>query len=46
VIERMIRSQLKGEVRFDWRKEGLVCEIVVPEPDFRAGTMAARDNLP
>jgi hypothetical protein len=33
-------------VRFDWRKEGFVCEIVVPELDFRAGTAAAPDNLP
>jgi hypothetical protein len=28
----MIRDQLKGTVRFDWRKEGLVCEIAIPEP--------------
>jgi PAS domain S-box-containing protein len=28
VIGRLI-EQLKGEVRFDWRPEGLVCEIVV-----------------
>ena len=26
IIERMI-GQLKGKVRFDWRPEGLVCEI-------------------
>jgi two-component system, chemotaxis family, CheB/CheR fusion protein len=32
VIDRMIRDQLKGTVRFDWRKEGLVCEIAIPEP--------------
>jgi PAS domain S-box-containing protein len=32
IIDRMIRDQLKGEVRFDWRKEGLVCEIAIPEP--------------
>jgi len=29
MIEGMI-SHLKGTVRFDWRKEGLVCEIMVP----------------
>ena len=29
VIEQMI-VQLKGESRFDWRTEGLVCEITVP----------------
>ena len=28
VIERMIR-QLKGNTRFDWRPEGLVCEIIL-----------------
>jgi PAS domain S-box-containing protein len=28
VIERMI-GQLKGETRFDWRPEGLVCEITL-----------------
>jgi two-component sensor histidine kinase len=41
VIERMIRSQLKGEVRFDWRSEGLLCEIVAPELDFRADTVGS-----
>jgi len=30
VIESMIRGQLKGEVRFDWRLEGLACEIALP----------------
>ena len=29
IIEGMI-TQLKGKVRFDWRKDGLVCEITVP----------------
>ena len=28
IIEQMI-SQLKGEMRFDWRAEGLVCEITL-----------------
>ena len=28
VIERMI-GQLKGKARFDWRSEGLVCEVTV-----------------
>ncbi len=27
VVESLIRSQLQGKVRFDWRAEGLVCEI-------------------
>jgi PAS domain S-box-containing protein len=29
VIERMIREQLKSEMHFDWRAEGLACEIVL-----------------
>jgi hypothetical protein len=28
-MERMIRDQLKGEMRFDWRAEGLACELVL-----------------
>jgi len=31
VINRMIKDQLKGEVRFDWREAGLVCEITMPD---------------
>jgi PAS domain S-box-containing protein len=30
VMERMIRGQLNGEVRFDWHAEGLACEINLP----------------
>jgi two-component sensor histidine kinase len=30
VMERMIRDQHKGELRLDWRTEGLACEIVLP----------------
>lgn len=30
VIDSLIRSQLDGEARFDWRPEGLACEIVLP----------------
>lgn len=30
VMESIIRDQLKGEMRFDWRSEGLACEIAVP----------------
>jgi len=30
VMHGMIRGQLKGEMRFDWRAEGLACEIVLP----------------
>jgi len=29
-IESMIRGQLKGDVRLDWRIEGLACEIALP----------------
>ena len=30
VMQSMIRGCAKGEVRFDWRVEGLACEIAVP----------------
>jgi PAS domain S-box-containing protein len=30
VLDTMIRGQLKGEMRVDWRAEGLVCEITLP----------------
>jgi len=30
VMERMIREQLKGKMQFEWRADGLVCEIVLP----------------
>jgi PAS domain S-box-containing protein len=30
VMENMIRDQLKGEIHFEWRAEGLTCEIIVP----------------
>jgi PAS domain S-box-containing protein len=30
VMEAMIRGQLKGDIRFDWRAEGFVCEIAIP----------------
>jgi PAS domain S-box-containing protein len=29
VMDRMIRVQLKGNMQFDWRPEGLACEITV-----------------
>jgi PAS domain S-box-containing protein len=29
VMEGMIRGQLKGQMRFDWHAEGLVCEIAL-----------------
>jgi two-component sensor histidine kinase len=30
VMEAMVRGQLRGGMRFDWRAEGLACEIVLP----------------
>ena len=30
VIDGTIRQQLKGNMRFDWRSEGLICEMAVP----------------
>ena len=30
VMESMIRGQMKGEMRFEWRPEGLACEIEFP----------------
>lgn len=30
VIERAIRDQLEGAVRFDWHADGLVCDIEIP----------------
>jgi PAS domain S-box-containing protein len=30
VMENMIRGHLKGEIRYDWRAEGLACEIALP----------------
>jgi PAS domain S-box-containing protein len=30
VMDRMIRGQLKGEFRLDWRPDGLVCQIKLP----------------
>ncbi len=30
VMESMIQDQLNGEMRFDWRSEGLACEIALP----------------
>jgi hypothetical protein len=43
-LERMIRNQLKGDVRFDWRSEGLVCEIAVLE--LNSADADAGDNEP
>jgi PAS domain S-box-containing protein len=30
VMQAMIRDHLKGEVRLDWRAEGLACEVTIP----------------
>jgi two-component sensor histidine kinase len=29
VMEAMIRDQLGGDLRLDWRPDGLVCEIII-----------------
>ena len=29
VMERIIQSQLNGDLKFDWREEGVVCEITI-----------------
>jgi hypothetical protein len=29
-MENIIAGQLKGEARFDWRDQGLGCEIALP----------------
>ena len=29
VMERIIQGQLNGELKFDWRQEGVVCEITI-----------------
>jgi hypothetical protein len=28
-LEKMIGGQLGGQVRFDWRDQGLICEIAL-----------------
>ena len=30
ILEKMIGGQLGGQVRFDWRNQGLTCEIALP----------------
>jgi len=30
IMENIIGGQLRGEVRFDWRDQGLTCEIALP----------------
>jgi two-component sensor histidine kinase len=30
IVENMIADQLRGHVHFDWRNQGLACEIVLP----------------
>jgi PAS domain S-box-containing protein len=32
VMDGMIRGQMKGDMRFEWRAEGLACEIAIPVP--------------
>jgi two-component sensor histidine kinase len=30
IMEKIIGGQLGGQVRFDWRDQGLICEIALP----------------
>jgi two-component sensor histidine kinase len=39
VMERLIRYQHKGDLRLDWRAEGLTCKIILPV------TKVARDRI-
>jgi two-component system, chemotaxis family, CheB/CheR fusion protein len=41
IVERMIRDQLKGTAHFDWRKDGLACEITIPVLASAAATSPA-----
>jgi two-component sensor histidine kinase len=36
VMDRCIRDQLKGKIAFDWRPEGLVCDLTFPLPPEQA----------
>jgi PAS domain S-box-containing protein len=38
VMERVIGEQLKGEIRFQWRPEGLVCNISLPLSEIDAAS--------
>jgi two-component sensor histidine kinase len=51
VIDRMICDRLNGSVRFDWRREGLVCEIILHDlaplrdtSQIRPGASAPRSH--
>jgi hypothetical protein len=45
VTNRLVRGQLRGEVRFDWRVEGLVCEIHIPK-DTASGVALVKCERP
>jgi PAS domain S-box-containing protein len=45
VTNRLVRGQLRGEVRFHWRVEGLVCEIHIPK-DTASGTAFVKCERP
>jgi len=40
-MDGMIRGQLKGEMRFDWRAEGLSCEIALRREVERPAALAS-----
>ena len=37
-MDGMIRGQLNGDMRFDWRAEGLACEIAIPVKSLGSGS--------
>jgi len=45
VIEQILRHQLAGEVRFEWRPEGLACEMALPGVATHAAVSDAPDRL-
>jgi len=34
VMHNMIQGQMNGEMRFDWRAEGFICEVAIPAGDI------------
>jgi PAS domain S-box-containing protein len=46
LIERTARHQLSGEVRYDWRPEGLRCTICIPASHLLLTRPAVRQALP
>ena len=45
MVASMIRDQLGGDARFDWRKDGLVCEIAIPGDKLEPAAEVASRSL-